>query len=393
MDAEGPAVAYKASWREFFKGRNCSTFLNQFFHIFLSTKLPKLSVPKTLLGATTRETGVPETSSCIVALRPSSLNFDNSRGNFMLRPGIITSPLFDSVDTLKKRILLYDELWVPGVSSWIEKGHIEDPDVEEIENRNDEELLASVAWLVTQGFIKEPPVKLARGEARSDAIVEALRKIYSDAAKSYNKTYATAMSAAKHAAAAIFNMDLAQTRAIAYVFWRDHQKRAFPVIFPFREELAPASSVAKTQHVLSIVLKRLPDPRPDLPLEDIVAFKRDPETIEKFERFWRWTRKLAKGGEEIQELEEELDWLPTDYTRQVERASKKARYDRLKVWVTVPAETLENLIKLRFGKIAATLIDLKKASIAAHEDEVKLPGGEIAYVKESIELLSPKRQS
>ena len=154
----------------------------------------------------------------------------------MLRPGIITSPLFDSVDTLKKRILLYDELWVPGVSSWIEKGHIEDPDVEEIENRNDEELLASVAWLVTQGFIKEPPVKLARGEARSDAIVEALRKIYSDAAKSYNKTYATAMSAAKHAAAAIFNMDLAQTRAIAYVLWRDHQKRAFPVIFPIRQD-------------------------------------------------------------------------------------------------------------------------------------------------------------
>ena len=65
----------------------------------------------------------------------------------------------------------------------------------------------------------------------------------------------------------------------------------------------------------------------------------------------------------------------------------------MKKATTVPAETLENLIKLRFGKIAATLIDLKKASIAAHEDEVKLPGGEIAYVKESIELLSPKRQS
>jgi len=36
MYAEGPAVAHKASWRDFFQGRNCSTFLNQFFHIFLS---------------------------------------------------------------------------------------------------------------------------------------------------------------------------------------------------------------------------------------------------------------------------------------------------------------------------------------------------------------------
>jgi hypothetical protein len=42
MYAEAPAVAYKASWRGFFQGRNCSTFLNQFFHIFLSRPSPAL---------------------------------------------------------------------------------------------------------------------------------------------------------------------------------------------------------------------------------------------------------------------------------------------------------------------------------------------------------------
>src|SRR5580698_743927 len=40
MYAEGPAVVYKASWRDFFQGRNCSTFLNRFFHIFLSRIIP-----------------------------------------------------------------------------------------------------------------------------------------------------------------------------------------------------------------------------------------------------------------------------------------------------------------------------------------------------------------
>jgi hypothetical protein len=49
MYAEVLAVAHKASWRDFFPGRNCSTFLNQFFHIFLSPKLVKLSVPETRL--------------------------------------------------------------------------------------------------------------------------------------------------------------------------------------------------------------------------------------------------------------------------------------------------------------------------------------------------------
>jgi hypothetical protein len=49
---------------------------------------------------------------------------------------------------------------------------------------------------------------------------------------------------------------------------------------------------------------------------------------------------------------------------------------------------LENLVKLRLGKIAVGLLDLKRARIAAHDEELKAPGNEIAYVKESIELLS-----
>jgi hypothetical protein len=302
----------------------------------------------------------------------------------MLRPGIITSPLLSSVDTLKKQILLYDELWVPGVSQYLKVGPKEGWD-------EGEQVVASLGWLVSQGFVKDPPFRVNSKEVKSDEIVEALRKVYSDAAESLNKTYRTAKSAAQHAGAAVFNMDLAVTRAIAYVLWRDRQETAFPVAFPFLDELAPASAVAKSQQVLRIVLKRFPDPQPDLPLEDIVQFKRDPDTRHKFAKFWHWTQKMAAGSSSTRELEEELDWLLTDYTAQVEQTSKRARYDRLKVWVTVPADTLENLVKLRFGKIAATLFDLKSARISAHEDELKLPGSEIAYVKESIELLSPKR--
>jgi hypothetical protein len=40
MYAEAPAVAYKASWRGFFPGRNCLTFLDQLFQIFLSPFSP-----------------------------------------------------------------------------------------------------------------------------------------------------------------------------------------------------------------------------------------------------------------------------------------------------------------------------------------------------------------
>jgi hypothetical protein len=110
-----------------------------------------------------------------------------------------------------------------------------------------------------------------------------------------------------------FNMDLSLTRLIAYATWRDRHETAFPVVFPFVEKLAPASAISKSQQALSVVFKRFPDPRPDLPLEDIVAFKRDQDTQCKFAKLWAWIQRVATRETAVRELEEELDWLLTDY--------------------------------------------------------------------------------
>jgi hypothetical protein len=232
---------------------------------------------------------------------------------------------------------------------------------------------------------------LARDQLKSDQVVKALQKVYRTAESSFDQVFPTAEAAARHGAAAVFNMDLALTRLIAYVNWRDRKQTVFPVVFPFKDDLAPESAIGKSQQVLRVVLKQFPDPRPDLPLEDIVAFKRDRETQYKFEKLWSWMQKLAAGDSGVRELEEELDWLLTDYRHQVEQTSKKVRNDRLKAWITVPAEILEGIVKLKFGTIATRLLSLDSARIAAHDEELKLPGSEIAYVKESIDLLSSSR--
>jgi hypothetical protein len=302
----------------------------------------------------------------------------------VLRPGIITfEMLVDDLDSVKKRVLLYDELWVPGIGQILQGGN---PG-----NHYDDETFAGIAWLAEQGFVKEPPLKLAPDQLKADEVVKSLNEIYRDAEKSLDKTYRTPKVAALNAGAAVFNMDLSLTRLIAYVIWRDRRETAFPVNFPFVEKLAPGSAISKSQQVLAVVLKRFPDPRPDLPLEDVVAFKRDPETQYKFAKLWHWMQKVATNSGGPRELEEELDWLLTDYGHHVQQMSQQVRTDKLKTWITVPAEMLENIIKLKFGKIASRLLDLRSARIAAHDEELKAPGNEIAYIKESIELLSPKR--
>jgi hypothetical protein len=300
----------------------------------------------------------------------------------MLRPGVISFHLlFDNADKVKQWILLYDELWVPGII------HLEEADLTD----EDPEHVASITWLAKQQFIKEPPATLRLSKLPPDAVTRTLKKLYKDSEKSLDKVFPTARAAALNGGAAIFNMDLALTRLICYALWRQRQESAFPVAFPFVRELAPESTISRSQQVLQFVIKRLPEPRPDLPLEELLAFRRDPETQYKFAKVWHWIQSVAAGTKSANEIEEELDWLLTDYRHQVEQISKRVRTDSLKAWVTVPANILENLVHLKFGKVAARLLDWKSVNIAAHAEELKAPGNEIAYLKEAGELVSPRR--
>jgi hypothetical protein len=137
-------------------------------------------------------------------------------------------------------------------------------------------------------------------------------------------------------------------------------------------------------------LKRLPTPSEDLPLEDLVAFKRDPDTQYKFASFWHWTNKIAKGASRQHDLEEEIDWLITDYSHHLEQLTKEVNYERAEVLIATPVEMLEDLAKLRWGKVVRGIFALGKKKISAHSAELKLPGSELAYITDASKVLSQR---
>ncbi len=311
-----------------------------------------------------------------------ALTSSNEKEPFVKHPGVMTfDMLLGNPDKLKHYLLLYDELWVPDLA-------LESPG----DYGNDEsyqEILADLQWLNEQNQVREPPISLA--DARADEVTTSLGKMYEDAWKALNKTHPTAEKAAIAGAVASFNIDLSLTRMVMHILWRDKNELAYPVIFPFKEPKRKRSSTEKRQQVLSIVLKQFPDPRPDLPLEDIVSFKQDPETQHKFKKLWDWIRKFGEVTQDRHELEEEIDSLLIDYRYHLKQLTNKVQTDRRKVWVSLPGDLAEDLVKFRWGKALGRLFELKLERIAAHDEEMKLPGHEIAYVKESIDLLAPDR--
>src|SRR5271163_3696933 len=85
MYTEAPAVAYKASWRGFFQGRNWSTFLNQFFHIFLSPRFVRMKSYK--------DVHVPRRWSQ-ASIAPEEIRLVD--GDFMIRIDLAAKAIFYS---------------------------------------------------------------------------------------------------------------------------------------------------------------------------------------------------------------------------------------------------------------------------------------------------------
>ena len=305
--------------------------------------------------------------------------------NFLKRPGVISwGMLFGQPDQLKQYLLLYDELWVPSLQQSY-------PSSEEIREWDlDEEHLASLQWLEAQGLLRESPIVLDPEKIAEDEVTAGLLELHDFASARGAMTWETAEEAALEGAAAAFNIDTALSRLTTYLAWKENETLVYPVNDVFQDFDGLPGQLAGEQQVLSVVLKRLPVPSGDLPLEEIVRFKQDEDTQFKFRKFWHWARKAATKVGGHREIEEEIDELTNDYERHLAEHLKKVKHERVEIKVAMPLEFVEDLAKLHWGQAARRLFQLDKATLNAHEAELKLPGQEIAYVTAASRLLASK---
>jgi hypothetical protein len=141
------------------------------------------------------------------------------------------------------------------------------------------------------------------------------------------------------------------------------------------------------EKVLQVVFNKLPIPDDSVPWEDIIDFRNDPDTKSKFLGFRVWMSKLARENRPTVEIEEELEYLTEEYRNHIALHKLKYNTGALETTITIAAEVLEDLARLKFGKLAKSLFILKNRRIALMEAEHSAPGREIAYVVKASERL------
>lgn len=153
---------------------------------------------------------------------------------------------------------------------------------------------------------------------------------------------------------------------------------------PYTEYHYDLPSTRKSE-VVQIMINRLPLPDNTTAWEKIIDYRADTENQDSLRSLRRWINKITSQNLAEKEIEEELEWLVSEFQKHMKFHKMKANSEMLEVIVKTPLEIIEDLVKLKFSKLPEPLFALKKRQLSLMEAELNAPGREIAYIIKSKE--------
>lgn len=168
------------------------------------------------------------------------------------------------------------------------------------------------------------------------------------------------------------------TRKSSIVLREIHGLDAYPILSTTIPD-STQPSATKTD-VVRIVLNRLPVPDDSTPWQDIVEYRKDPDSHGKFLALRNWMSDVARQNLTPQEVEEKLEHLLYEYQKHLEFYRIKAKRGTLETIIVASAEFLEDIANKRFSKLGKALFTTNQKRIELLEGELKAPGKEVAYI-------------
>lgn len=150
----------------------------------------------------------------------------------------------------------------------------------------------------------------------------------------------------------------------------------------------PPESKSSKHDVLQIVLKQFPISSDDVSWEEILEFRADAESREKFLRLRNWMSDVARMAFPQNELQEKLEGLIIDYQNHMRTHKIKTVLDTLKTMVIAEAGLVTSgwltgfrVIAGLAGVVVTPYFTIRQAQVALMEQEQKAAGREVAYIE------------
>lgn len=140
------------------------------------------------------------------------------------------------------------------------------------------------------------------------------------------------------------------------------------------------SDLGKEYKILEVVLNKFPIIDDSVSWEQLIDYKKDPESKRKFLALRNWMIEMSKGGYDPKEISEKFDYLYADYQSYLNRKKIKTNMGTIKSFSITTSEILEDFIRLKWSKAVKAGFDIFETSSKLTEVESNAPGKEVGYV-------------
>jgi hypothetical protein len=134
--------------------------------------------------------------------------------------------------------------------------------------------------------------------------------------------------------------------------------------------------------VWKVVLKEMPQLDTRAPWEDVFGFRGEERTQHLVRCLRRWVRKVVAEEFTSAELEDEIRELIFEYDSHMRLARLRGGAGVFEFLITGAAEFAEDVIKLRFGKLAKLATAVLNRRVQLDQAEAQAPGRELALIPE-----------
>jgi hypothetical protein len=150
-------------------------------------------------------------------------------------------------------------------------------------------------------------------------------------------------------------------------------------------KLYEPQNVFDKQYVFRYILKEIPEPALDVPIEKLFEFRHDLDTKEKYYNLVSWINSVSQKEITNSEFEDIYYSLYYSYLAQFKLHKVEYKSSTFEILVNGVAEFFENALKLQFSKLSNSLFKLGKANVEMITSELNIKNRELAYIVKANE--------
>jgi len=178
-----------------------------------------------------------------------------------------------------------------------------------------------------------------------------------------------------------------RTRVVSFQIVASLQCEAYS-LWQIPEIKPNLNSPLESADVIHMVLPRFPFPDDKTPWGKIIEFRNNIDNKRRYVALRRWMHKIVRDEVTINEAQLELEDLLNQYEEAMRVYRIKYVHDSLETILTVTAELLENLVKIKWGNMVKNLFEFKRMHVNLLECELTAPGREISYIIKAQDMFN-----